>query len=439
MSLPAASIGVRCTIGGKSVQINSMSVTTGSYGSVGHATLGSDVSMLTAQGIDLVKVASEGTQVPVAVSVLYNGGNETSLFGGEFLRASWDFDQDTVTMSARDWAGVLVDQRRVLTRDVKPLTQILQPLSPGRDPEVGISTMNRQVSQIVTDIANSYGFTPVLSMRDGSDVPAGAIYGSQDQAFMTIPQSMWSVLNTLAKDTGNEVYVTPDKKLVFGEPGAGLPTVKLTWRTPLQQVMQSQSDPNPAGPVPCRNLVVDYNPRRNSTFRVMVISYDPANAKTVVGRATYVGDNMASSSVPLGMNIGGAAVTADKALAQSAQTKGYGSISRLSSVQLYTFHWDGLTVDLANARAGAIATDIAKRLLLMSCRIDGYPLMRPTQKLQLYAPSVSSTFTGNTWYTCGITHTYTMPTGGRVGDAGFWTRLQALDVPSVALAQGVSR
>ena len=440
MSGSAAAIDLWCSIGGKSIPINQLSVTTGSYGSVGHATMSTDISMLDNVKVDLVKVASEGTQVPVSISVFYNKFNETSIFGGEFLRASWNFDADTVTINARDWAGVLVDQRRVLTRDVKPLTQILQPLAVGRDPEVGISTMNRQVSQVVTDIANAYGFKPVINMREGSDVPAGAIYGSQDHVFMTIPQSMWSVLNILAKDTGNEVYVTPDKRLVFGEPGAGLPTVQLSWRTPIGQVLRSQANPNPAGPVPCRDLVIDHNPRRNSTFRVLVISYDPASAKTVIGRATYVGDNMASAGAPIGLNIGSAAASADKSLANDAQTKGYGSISRLSSVQLYTFHWDGLTVETANARAGAIATDIAKRLLLMNCRIDGYPLLRPTQKLQLYAPSISSQFSGNTWYTCGINHTYRMP-GNRGRDtlSGFWTTIQALDVPSVALGQGATR
>jgi hypothetical protein len=435
MSGVSSDLSISYTVGGVHIPASGFEVVGGSYGSIGHATVRTSILALETQGVDLVQLTSSAPQVPVTVTV-YEGGYPGTVFGGEATTTEWDFRTDTVTLHSRDWAGVLVDQKRILARDVAPLTAALGPLSPGQNFSAsGVSTMNRNVSQVVTDIANQFGFTPVVQMAGGTDVVAGSIYGSADHVFMTIPQNLWSVLNTLARDTGNEVYVTPDKRLVFGAPGAGLQTLQLSWNLP---ELQGQS----GSFLPCDGLSITHNPRRNNTFRVLVISYDPAKAIVTLGRATYIGDSASQSSsnpalssinVSSGLHTGSDAVQADGALANVAGSKTIGNTSDLSHIQLYTFHWDGLTADQANARAAAIATDISKRLLLMRCRIDGYPAMVPTQPLTLQGQHIPANMSGNTWYVSGYRHSFVMPTP-KSKSGGFWTEISALDLPNTALA-----
>lgn len=425
MTAESATLSITCSIGGVSVPVSGCDVIGGSFGSIGSATVTSSLRMMRIQKIDIFEIGGSTSQVPVYITV--GSDSQTSnIFGGEFVHSEWDFASDTLTVHMRDWAGVLVDQKRVLTRDVAPITQALQPLAPGQNlSAAGVSTMNRLVSQIVTDIAGEFGFTPVVNMQSGTDVKAGAIYGSADHVFMTIPQSLWSVLNTLARDTGNEVYVTPDKKLVFGPPGAGLDRLKFSWNEPkVDQI------------IPVSNLQVTHQPRRNSTFRVLIISYDPAKATTTIGRATMVDANLAAKRATAGLHVGTDAVSVDSALAKGDTSggSGLGSDRSLTHIQLYTFHWDGLTTDAANARAAAIATDIAKRLLLANFTIDGFPELRPTQSLTITGSDLPDPVSGNVWYVSGYRHSWRLP-GGRSG-SGFQTHISALDIPSVGLATG---
>lgn len=424
------SVNIQVVVGSVQLPVMSFQVTSGSYGSVGHATITLTISMLDARHIDLVEVSSSGTTVPVAIYAATAGRPPVKIFDGDVLSTEWDFDNDVVTLHARDHAAIFVDQRRILTRDATALVSALQPLSPGQvlTPQ-GVSTINRKVSQVVADIATDFGYTPVVQMGPGTDITAGASYGGGDHAYMTIPQNLWSILNTLAKDTGNEIYTTPDRRLVFGVPGQGLPTLGLTYKLPPGQ--------GPPGSVPVARLVVNHNPRRNGTFRVLVTSYDQARATSTIGRATYIGSNLSSPGLPEGLRVGSDAQAADGQLLKDAATKGEGSPRDLSHVQLYTFHWDGMTNEDANSRAGAIATDISKRLLLMAGRLEGTPELRPTQPIQVSANTLSPVFTRNTYYVSGYTHRFTMPgegsgRGGRWD--GFYTDFHSLDLPSTALA-----
>lgn len=432
------SLRIGLTLGGTTVPAFGFEASSGTYGSIGHASAATSVKMLRGLGIDLVTLGGSSSVVPMTITV-YTDTGYGAVFGGEFMSSEWDFDDDRVVIHGRDWGGILVDQKRVLTRSLPALQSVLSPLAPGQSLQAsGVSTMNRNVSQIVTDIAHEFGFTPNVSMAPGTDVNAGSIYGSTDHVFMTIPQNLWSVLNTLARDTGNEVYVTPDKRLVFGQPGVGQTPLKLSWNTP--QLM-SPGPTSPEAVIPCTDLHVTHNPRRNRTFRILVISYDPGQATTVLGRATYVGDAPNEPGLSVGLHTGADAVAADKFLAKSAANKQTGSVSTLSHIQLYTFHWDGLTQSAATDRAAAIATDITKRLLLMSCRIDGYPAMLPTLPITLYSADIPPSISSNKWYVTGYRHRLTIPQGrgrGRGGEGGFWTEIQALDIPSTALATGGS-
>lgn len=427
-TLPPPGINLHFQVSNTEIPIIEFDVTSGSYGSVGHGSATTTRTMLTAMNIDLMQLAASSTVVPVSMFAETPAVPHTKIIDADLLTTEWDFDMDRVVIHFRDHAGVFVDQKRILTRDAKAVTSAVAPLSPGQvQSSSGISTMNRQVSQVVQDIAQEFGYTAVVNMQEGSDVDAGSLYGSSDHSYMTIPQNLWTVLNTLARDTGNEVYTTPDRKLVFGTPGAGLSTLQLSWNITAGTL--------PETVVPCASLQITHSPRRNSTFRVMVLSYDPAKAQTSIGRATYIGPDNSTALLPEGLHTGSDAQDADKKLMQGAQTKTAGSAGSLSHVLLYTFHWDGLTNDDADKRAGAIATDIAKRLLLMRCRIDGLPTITPTQPLTIQSPDLPSEFTGNTFYVSGYTHRFTMPGGHmRHGWAGYTTEIQALDLPVTSLS-----
>ncbi len=421
------SLDLHVQVGGTEIIVKSFTVVSGSYGSVGHARFETSQKLLSDFKIDLLEISQSAPLVSVQIFAETPTTPHTKIFDGDLLNTNWDMDRDEVVVHARDHAGVFVDQHRILARDAGALTGALGPLSPGQQlTPAGIATMNRTVAQVVTDIAQQFGYTPVIN-GGTANTPAGAAYGSSDRAYMTIPQNLWSILNTLAKDTGNEVYTTPDRKLVFGPPGVGLPTVNLSWGT--------GADVRLPNLVPCAQLVFRHQPRRNSTFRVLVISYDPATAQVTEGSATVIGPDLATSAVPAGTYSGAQAGVADKALADDAQTSGYGSHNNLSHVQLYTFHWDGLTAADCNARAAAIAADITKRLVLLSCTIDGYPTLTPTQKLSVTGNRLNPFFSGNTWFVSGFQHEFSMPgPGHHRGWSGFRTQIQALDLPNNALS-----
>lgn len=409
-------ISFQLRIGGKVVPATEIEVTGSSYGSVGHATLQTSLTALKSRGIDLYSLTSSSsgiTEVSIAVTM---GNKTTRIFGGEHLMTSWHLDQDSVQIHARSWAGILVDQKRVLTKIANAITGALAPLVPGQISAAGISSQNQTLGNIVTSIANEFGFTPVLNMTNGNPT-IGTLYGSSDQTFMPVPQSLWSILNQIARDTGYVVYDTPKKELVFGTPGAGV--------EPLNLFFGKASK----GGFPSRNVRLEHQPRRNSTFRVLVISYDPAQRRMAIGKASYVGRNFAGSNgLSPGLSVGTAATGNDSKLAKLDQGTG--------TIALYTFHHDGLDQAQAETLAAAIATDIAKRELIISATIDGYPGATPAQVVKMTG-DVPAAFAAAKFYASGFTHTFRMPTTERnhgTSSGGFITEIKALNIPTEALA-----
>lgn len=426
------------TIGGTVIPVTKFNITGGAYGSVGHAVITTSGTALSDLNLDLFSLTSASpgfVEVDIAVQQTpplspdiggYGTGQPTlpdslttRIFGGEYIRTVFDLDHDIVEIHARDWAGVLVDQKRILTKIGKAIESALAPLAPGRVSAAGISNENQTVGNIVTSIANEFGFTPILNLSSsGRNPTVGTLYGSADQSFITVPQSLWSVLNQLARDTGYDVYVTPLKELVFGEPGAGLPTLVLIWNGTPQ-----------IGQLPCRSLHFEHHPRRNSTFRVLVISYDPTLAQATLGRATYVGAAYAGQhGLSAGLATGQAAVTADKNIAALKESA--------SQIPLYTFNLDGLSADQATARAESIATDIAKRELIMNTVVDGLPSVLPTQMIRIVG-NVVPAFSDPVFYVSGYDQTFSLPSGrGGGADHGWVTKLTALNIPTEGLAKG---
>ncbi|HTI81728.1 MAG TPA: hypothetical protein VL614_14870 [Acetobacteraceae bacterium] len=410
---------ITTTVGGKAFPITGFDITSGVFGSVGHMTSTSSITMLTSLGIDLYSMAANATApVEITVAITADQGPAQLIFGGEYLDADWDYDRDSVSIHARDWAGQLVDQKRVLTNIAAGVEKLLAPLAPGKDPaSLGTSNVNQTLAQIVTSIAGQFGMTPVLNLTGGlpGNTKIGTLYGTTDQTFLATPQSLWEILNQLARDTGYDVYVTPQKQLVFGQAGAGLTPLNLTWKT----------NPVPNGAVPCRDLHIQHHPRRNATFRVVVFSYDPAKAQQTTGYATVIGANMAGSAgLKPGIWVGPDAVAANAKLANVKE----GGISS-TQVPLYSFRSDGLTQAQATARAQTIAIDIAKRELILSCEIDGYPGATPTQPVNI-SGQVDPNFAGNGFYLNGFQHRFVMPKGDAQG-GGLITRIKALDIPTL--------
>lgn len=406
------SISSTVTVGGNAIPAYEFQVTGTSFGSCGHATITSSISALA--GLDLFDLTSSSvglTEVYINVTTPQGTGR---LFGGEHLFTAWDEDNDRVTIHARSWAGVLMDQKRILTKLGGAMTAAFSAMIPGRVSAAGISNENQQVGSIVSAIAEEFGFTPVLRMTNGNPM-VGTLYGDGSQTFMPVPQSLWAILNQLARDTGYVVYDTPDKQLVFGEPGAGVPTIALGYKA--------------VGPyqMPVRRLRYEHHPRRNSTFRVLVISYDPSHCSINLGRASYVGRNFAGSNgLAAGLATGAQAAGNDTKLADLGSTS--------TQVPLYTFHHDGLTADQAQTRASSIAIDIAKRELVLSGQIDGLPGIVPAQTLKV-GGAVPSAVSGSTFYLSGYNHTFRMPQPGAHGpNDGFVTEIKALNIPTDALA-----
>lgn len=412
-------IQVTASVDGQSFLVDSAHVTSGSYGSIGHAVLCTNQGLLTSSGISLFDIASSASgSVEIDLDVTLEGDDQSPqrIFSGELVDTHWRYDLDEVEIHARDWAGLLVDQKRILAKLANQIVKALAPLRPGQTlTSSGVATQNQTVGNIVTAIANEFGLTPVLNLSNGNPT-YGSIYGSSDTVFTSMPQSLWSVLCQLARDTGYDVYVTPKKELVFGEPGAGLSTLKLSYNT----------NPVPDGAVPCRKLEVEHHPRRNATFRVIVLGYDPARAQTVIGRANVVGSGLAGQAgLRPGVTSGSSAAVTDKALAA------LGKHANVSEVPLYTFHIDGITAAQAQQKAEAIATDISKRELIMNAEFDIYPGITPTQPVSV-SGSVDDFVSGNQFYVNSYTHTFRMPRGGgRDTNSGLMTHIRALDIPTL--------
>ena len=415
----------RCTVGGKNFPILSFNIRSGAYGSVGHASITTGRKELLAQRWDLFDLTATA---PGGVEVLIEVQTPTAsakIFGGEFLTSDWDYDRDRVRIEARDYAGILVDQRRMPAGAAQIAQQILAPLAPGKNPSAApISTQNQKLSEVVGGIAQEFGFTPVLNLDQDPEI--GTIFGSDDTIWLAIPQTFWGLLNQLARDTGYDVYVTPDRKLVFGLPGVGTTPVKLSYGVL----------PVPTGTLPCREPIFRHNVRRNSTFRIQVMSYDPAKGQLTLGRADAIGTNLAGvGGLKAGIWSGQAAVQVDNQLSGlNAPSQSYSRLYTYSAgrnyVPLYTFHVDGLTQAQADARAAAIAADIAKREVTVTAVVDGFTGATPTQSLNLTG-AIDSQFTKRNYYVYGYEHMFRLPAGDIRGGQGegFLTTLLGVDVP----------
>jgi hypothetical protein len=400
----------RLIVGGSGGQLptDSFTVTGGAYGSTGSLVGTSSIKAMADAGVDIVaaSIAAPGS-LPIDVYVSDDDPNseafgDTHLFSGEYVTGDFDYDNDSVTIHARDWAGPLVDQKRVLTNVVGGSSAAL---APDQTADSGVSTQNQKLSQIVTNIATQFSLIPDLRLNQNisnADADVGAIFGNTDDTIMTsTPQTLWGILTKLARQSGNIVYVNAEKHLVFGEPGAGLETLALTYR-------------QTGGGIPLIKCRVTHNPRRNLTFRVMVLSYDPTLAQITTGQAYVIGSNYSTSD---GGTVHAGAWGGAQA-SQIAKAVGTGSGSKKNAIPIYTYHMDGLTASQAQSRAEAIAADIAKRELVAACEADVIPGMAPGQQATL-SGLINPEFATHTYYVTAYHHAFSISKGGSKFDTSF--------------------
>lgn len=403
----------------KPIPVNQFNISGGSSGAVGHLECTTSQDILRQVKIDLIELVAEApSDTEIFINVTAPDGKKIRIFGGEHVATDFDMDAGIVHIVGRDYAGRLVDQHKVLTSVARDVTASLAPLTPGQSAKgVDVPTQNTKISKIVSSIATAYGFTPIINM--GDDHTYGSILGSDDTTFMPVPMSVWEILNHLARETGNEVYTTPNKELVFGVPGAGLPHQDISYN------LSPNQPPASATQVPGRALNIKHNPRRNASFRVIVFSYYVSSKKTSIGRATVISPNLGGrGKLKEGLYTGAEATAVDKQVSNLQHS----TSSQGITIPLYSYHMDGLTPEQANAKAKAIAIDISKRELILNVQTDMLPNLRPTQIIKLMG-AVLPGMLGPDYYVNQFTHTFNL--GGERGDdaGGLLTHIHALNVP----------
>lgn len=405
------SLIVEVLVDSRPLPVTSFLIHGNAHGSVGSIEIHTSLTQLARKGVDLVAMSvAASSSLPIDIYVSDSGAS-AHIFGGEFVSAKYSYRKDTGTINGRDWAGPLVDQKRVLTSILKGNTGALAPDQSATSK--GVSTQNQKLSALVTAIANQFDLTADIRLASGpgNDPDVGAIFGAGgDTVFSPTPQSLWSILTRLARETGNVVYATPQKHLVFGAPGAGLAPLLFTWRV----------SPAPLGAHPVLSLDIDHNPRRNQTFRVLVLSYDPTNQQLTRGQAYVVGSDYSTSQ---GATVHAGAWSGAQASAiQSAI--GNKPANKADSIQLYTFHVDGLTAAQAQQRATALANDIAKRELVATLSCNVIATIAPSNPARL-SGLIASEFSSHTYYVTGYTHEFRM--GDKPGTSEYISHVTLLD------------
>lgn len=401
-------VRVACQVGGLPFPLTAYTVDSGVKGSGGHCNIWTTPEALAAGKVDLLALSEQAPQsLPVDI-FLTIGSDRYHLFGGEYVKAQWNYDLGEIEIHCRDWTSVLMDEKRVLTKGS------------------GVETQNQTLDQMVTSVAKDYGLKPKITVSSNGNPVLGAQFGSSDRTYWTQPQTAWSTLTRLARENGYEVHVTPDKELVFNTAGEG-DTIQLCYGV---------SPPIPNGVIPCWGLQIEHNPKRNKSFQVKVKSYDPTTAQLTSGESVVVGDDIDGNgeTINAGAWSGSKAQQVDDAL---GSTTGAGT-SRVGKIPVYSFRTDGLTADQAQARADAIAGDIAKRQFILSASVLSAPTIQGGQILRISGPTIHPVFAANPFFVDSFTHTMKM-TEGKDHNAEFSTKIKALDTPDAGKGNPVTK
>lgn len=441
------------TIDGTVLPVYSWAVTRPSYGSIGsfHAT--TTAEELDAAGINLVTLGKKAVgQIAVEVWVSTPDLGDVNLFGGELDIVDWDFQSDSITLTGRDWAGVLVDTKRIIAGQTvvgtglasgsvgapavssgnpggSSVNQSCTPKStpPGASPfaqqfNSSVNVQNQTFSQLATYIAQRNGFKANVTSVAGEPT-VGAVAGALT-VVASEPRSEWTILQFMARVLGWQCFVTPDRSLYFGPPPTIAP-LNLTWKIPTPQTSE----------FPCRDLHISYNPRRNANFLVLVFSHHLATANFSYGQigvaSPVTQQEMVTIMPQITFDTNGFFVGASGAPGADRVSALFSSLGK--PVYIYAAQQD-LTKNQCEQEAFRIALDIAKREYILECTIDGNVNVQPGQAVQIRGNI--GPFAG-TFYVNSVEHTFDMDTGWYTHVHG-WTLPPTMQSGSLLSQVGLS-
>ena len=357
-------------VNGKKMPCEGWAISDGAHGATGGAELITSWTGMQDAGFDLfaeTQHAPSSTPIKIMVDPADGSGSQP-IFSGEYMTDMWDMATDTVHVQARNAAGRLVDQKQVLTSSIG--TSGGTDVAPGENAKgTGFQTQNQTLSGFVSTIAKQMGLTPKINLASNPQI--GALFGDTLNTVVTTnPSTLWAILIRLANDTGNIVYASPTDELYFGQEGQNGSTLNFTWNKPAQ-----------SGARPVQGLTFVRNPRKNSSFKIRVHSYDHTKGQVTTGASQMDGISKPSGGVS----------------------------------PIYTFHKDGMTQAQVDAKASAIAKDIGKREVIAQFITDIIPSIRPGQPATL-SGDIPSKFAGLKWYVHHFRHSFRMPEGDSFHD-----------------------
>ncbi len=412
--------------------------TTPAYGSIGSVRLYMSREVLSSAGVNLYEIGRAAVgQVPIHINMMdVTTGVEYKLFGGELDTITVEYDTDTIVIEGRDWAGILIDikgaiantyviqnggQNTSISGTPTPCNNAGSLAPTGTDSTVDGSFMtvdtsvnipNLTPTTLAYTIAIKYGFNPIVYYLP-NEPTIGSIIAAAGSS-LTEPRPWWDYLIFAARMMGWSCYVTPDKSLYFGPYDLGT-KVNVSWGvTPSGEML------------PARDMHISYNPRRNSSFLVLVGSYhaasvtqsnaavgtlDPQTKKALLEAYPHV-------DVQLGKYTIGSA-GAPSAFALAAYFTNLGK-------PVYFYSYPNLTPNQASAKAYELMLDIAKRELILRASVDGNPFIAPLQTVNLTGNT--GDFNESQYYINGVEHTYSI-------EEGWYTHISGWTLPPVTFQQ----
>jgi len=393
------------------------------YGSVGTYSIITSIAELQKRKLNLYDVTLASLH-PVSVDIYVNlNGTITHLWGGELDDTDWAFDDNQVTISGRDWAGVMVDQKITLAnysaQGAAGIPISVTPISGG--PSNAFNVQNQTAVQLITQIAKAHGLQPLPTSIPASEqtVLVGNLLANSG-VFNNQPQPEWEIIQAISRLMGWNTYVTPERQLVFGPTATSNNKLLVSWNI---------TNP-PKGTVPCQDLQVMHQPRRNSSFLVVVQTYNLAmiqQSKQMIGLPSQG----MLLNYPL-YKVDGRGFYTTTSLGANVST--VTALFKNLGKEIYVVHRAGLTPDQASLLAENTALDLAKREIIVNFSIDGLPSLRPFMELQLSGKLQG--FEGRKLFINGVKHTYSTPDEGEIGTSGFMSHVSAWSLP---LAAGVTQ
>src|SRR5215475_7992061 len=345
-------VRMKAVVNGIDVPLESVRVHRGAYGSIGNFAV---IASISRSGLTLKDIATnvdsdQRTTVDVQVSDVVDAVtreplNWQSLIKGDLDAVKWEYDNDHLELSGRDFAGRLAETRVVLKNS---------------------QYTNKTPPQIATLFAADAGMEADVSIVKG-EKEIGYL-GEYNLAIRTAtPIAKWSLLVLMARLSGRAVMVMPGfpPKLSFKPVDVnGTPRQLLYggYATTLNDTL-------------VKELRGEWRPSRNSTFQVIVMSYHPKTTQTVMGQTVVFGETLqyeTEKTVKEGMYKGAAAGSSRLQVGEVLKNK-----------PAYIFYIHGLQPQECQTKSEQIAKEIAKRQFTLHGVMDGDATLQPLQPLQV--------------------------------------------------------